>query len=79
MIQLISTNKVIYFKGLCAFVVPYGTTFGAAFVTHAQFPGWWQFCGVQAAAIVAGFSGLGSFLSRTFADHQDETKNENAK
>jgi hypothetical protein len=76
MIQVIQNNKVLYFKGACAFLVPFGTVFGAAFVTHSQFPGWWQFCGVVAAASVAGFSGLSSYLSRTFADHQDETKNE---
>ncbi len=57
---------IVKLEGAIAFLIPFLTTFTAAsFVTNLTFA---QLIQIIAAALVAGLSGLKSFLSTTFSD-----------
>ena len=56
------TDIVLWFKGACAFVIPAAMVVVTAPVFDYK---------IKAAIIVAGASGLSSWLSRTFADAKD--------
>jgi hypothetical protein len=65
---------IIWFKGIVAFGVPFFTAMGIALAPYAlkdstspNYVGWLI---IICAPMVAGFSGLGSFLSTSFSDHK---------
>lgn len=56
------TDLVLWFKGICAFGLPFLTTLGASLAVAPMTAAGWI------GAAVAGMSGLNSFLSTSFAD-----------
>lgn len=69
-------SKVVIYKGACAALIPMTSTAASALaVAMKDFPEW-QFGLLLAVVALNSFnaaaSGLSSFLSRTFADHEDE-------
>ena len=71
-----SIFKVIWLKAVVAFGIPFFTAAGGALmpfstadVASPSTIGW---CIIVSASLVAGFSGLGSFLSTTFAEHKQK-------
>ena len=66
---------VIYIKAAGAFVIPAGAAMGAGitpFALGTVTPNHWGVLLIILAALGAGYNGLNSFLSRSYADHQDE-------
>ena len=74
-----TTTFVLFLKGFGSFVIPYGTTLGTGLAAFNGWPGWWSFIGLQTASVVSGFSGLTSFLSKTYSEHLDEVNLANGK
>lgn len=71
-----SIFKIIWLKAAVAFGIPFFTAAGGALmpfstadVAQPSTIGW---CIIVSASLVAGFSGLGSFLSTTFAEHKQK-------
>ncbi len=67
---------VIWIKALGAFFIPFATTLGVGIKEFGAEPNRWALAGVLLASGVAGYTGLNSFLSRSYADHQDEAVSE---
>jgi hypothetical protein len=71
---------IIYTKAVIAFCVPFFTALGAAYspyigadVAQPTKVGWLV---ITLTPLVAGLSALGSFLSRSYADHMDAQDDE---
>jgi hypothetical protein len=67
--------KVIYLKAFVATFLPAGAAFSVAWAVYEKSDSWPS--GPKVVAIVvgvlmAGASGLGSFLSTSYADHKEE-------
>jgi len=68
--------KIIHLKAVVAALIPAGAAFLAAwdqFVKLDSWPSGPQALLVSVSVVMAGASGLGSFLSTSFADHKAET------
>jgi hypothetical protein len=69
-----SMFKVIWLKAVVAFGIPFFTAAGGSLMPYSTAdsasPNTIGWCIIIFASLVAGFSGLGSFLSTTFAEHK---------
>ena len=64
---------VIYIKAGVAFFIPFGTVLGVGMDKFASAtPNIYAIASVIVASLVAGSTGLGSFLSRSYADSMDQ-------
>ena len=66
---------VVYVKAAGSFIIPAGAALGAGitpFALGTVTPNHWAVLVVLLAALGAGYNGLTSYLSRSYADHQDK-------
>lgn len=66
---------VVYLKAFIAFVIPLLTGFGSAATLYevSGLPAHWKIVLIATTclSLVAAFSGLNAFMSRSYADHMD--------
>lgn len=71
---------VIYIKASLSFFIPFGSTLGVGLEKFNDAEvSTLKIVIVLLVAFVAGGSGLGNFLSRSYADHQDDSESETTK